>query len=214
MSRINARNVSKSSLLPEQERLLAAEGYRCIAGIDEVGRGPIAGPVVAAVVVLDLDDVPTGLGDSKSLSAKQREILFEEILRTSHVAIAQISHSEIDRINIRQATLSAMVKAFAALPLRPDIALVDGNDPPSLPCKVVSIIKGDAIIASIAAASIVAKVARDRLMARMGAAFPAYGFERNVGYGTAEHLDALEKHGPCPFHRMTFSPLRQGSLSF
>jgi len=212
MSRINAPQ--RGFLLPDRERQLAAEGFQCIAGIDEVGRGPIAGPVVAAIVVLDPDNVPTGLGDSKALPAKKREILYEEILKTSHVAIAQISHGEIDRINIRQATLSAMAKAFMALPLRPDIALVDGNDPPVLPCKVISIIKGDATIASIAAASIVAKVARDRMMARMGTAFPAYGFERNAGYGTAEHLDALEKHGPCPFHRMSFSPLRQGSLAF
>lgn len=199
---------NKTSLLPERELQLVAEGYRCIAGIDEVGRGPIAGPVVAAVVILDLDNVPVGLGDSKAIPARKREFLYEKILRTSHVAIAQVSHGEIDRINIRQATLSAMVKAFKAMPLKPDIALVDGNDPPSLPCKVISIIKGDATIASIAAASIIAKVARDRLMARMGTALPAYGFERNVGYGTAEHLDALEKHGPCPFHRMSFSPLR------
>lgn len=213
MSRIIASTPPGNFLLPDRERQLSTEGYHCVAGIDEVGRGPIAGPVVAAVVVLDLNNVPVGLGDSKALSAKRRETLFEEILKTSHVAIAQISHGEIDRINIRQATLSAMAKAFMALPLRPDIALVDGNDPPALPCKVISIIKGDATIASIAAASIVAKVARDRMMARMGTAFPAYGFERNAGYGTAEHLIALEKHGPCPFHRMTFSPLRQGSLA-
>jgi Ribonuclease HII len=208
------KKAARPSLSNERERELASEGYRCIAGIDEVGRGPIAGPVVAAAVVLDPENIPDGLRDSKALSAKRRELAYEEILKTAHVAIAQIPHGEIDRINIRQATLLAMTEAFSGLSVKPDIALVDGNDPPGLPCKVLSIIKGDATIASIAAASIIAKVTRDRMMAQISKAYPAYGFERNAGYGTAEHLAAIAAHGPCPFHRMSFAPMRQNSLEF
>jgi ribonuclease HII len=187
-------------------------GRRCIAGLDEVGRGPLAGPVVAAAVVLDLDRVPEGLADSKALPAARREFLFAEILATSQVGIATISHAEIDTINIRQASLLAMCRALAALPCRPDMALVDGNDPPLLPCAVEALVKGDATVASIAAASIVAKVVRDRLMKRLGDVFPAYGFGSNAGYSTAGHLSALTREGPCPFHRRSFSPLRQGVL--
>lgn len=204
---------SKPSLGPEIELLLQQEGYRCIAGIDEVGRGPIAGPVVAAAVVLDPGNVPAGLGDSKTIPARRREEIYEKILKKAQVAIAQIPHGEIDRINIRQATLRAMASAFQALPCQPDIALVDGNDPPPLPCEVRTIVKGDATVASIAAASIVAKVTRDRLMAQIALRYPMYGFERNAGYGTAEHLAAIAEYGPCPFHRMSFAPLRQGTLN-
>jgi ribonuclease HII len=204
---------AKASRLGLGRELAArAEGFTCIAGLDEVGRGPLAGPVVSAAVVLDLDNVPQGLADSKALTAAKREALFVEILATSHVGIASVSHQEIDTINIRQASLLAMCRALASLPCTPDIAFVDGNDPPNLPCATEAVIKGDSSIASIAAASIVAKVVRDRMMARLGQAYPAYGFASNAGYSTKAHLSAVASEGPCPFHRMSFSPLRQGLL--
>ncbi len=195
-----------------RERAARAAGYSCIAGLDEVGRGPLAGPVVSAAVVLDLDAVPEGLADSKALTAQRREALFGEILATARVGIASVPHAEIDHINIRRASLLAMCRALAALPCRPDMALVDGNDPPDLPCAVEAVVKGDSRIASIAAASIVAKVVRDRLMARLGTAYPAYGFASNAGYSTKTHLTVLASEGPCPFHRLSFAPLRQGLL--
>jgi ribonuclease HII len=191
-----------------RERALRRAGHARIAGIDEAGRGPLAGPVVAAAVVLDLTRVPQGLADSKLLTAARREELFERILATAEVGIASACAAEIDSVNIRQATLRAMARAFGALSAPVDLALVDGNDPPPLPCQVETVIGGDAAVASIAAASIVAKVTRDRIMARLGARFPAYGFERHAGYATAEHRAALAAHGPCPFHRLSFAPLR------
>jgi ribonuclease HII len=194
-----------------RERKLMRCGHGTIAGIDEVGRGPLAGPVVAAAVVLDLKRAPKGLADSKVLTLEEREELFEKILASAQVGIASISHLEIDIINIRQASLSAMCRALAALPCVPDIALVDGNDPPNLPCKVETIVKGDARVASIAAASIVAKVVRDRLMKRLDRSFPAYGFSTNVGYRSPVHLKALNAHGPCAFHRLTFAPVKMVS---
>jgi ribonuclease HII len=196
----------------DRELALRAAGRLCVAGLDEVGRGPLAGPVVAAAVVLDLDRVPEGLADSKVLPAARREMLFAEILASAEVGIATVSHEGVDAINIRQASLRAMGRALAALPCRPDMALVDGNDPPPLPCPAEAVIRGDALVASIAAASIVAKVVRDRLMRRLHGRFPAYGFETNAGYSTAAHLDALSRHGPCPFHRRSFAPVRQGVL--
>ncbi|HZH51416.1 MAG TPA: ribonuclease HII [Microvirga sp.] len=206
------RTLPKPSLGIERELAARAAGFTCIAGLDEVGRGPLAGPVVSAAVVLDLDTVPEGLADSKALTAQKREALFAEILATSQVGIATVPHAEIDSINIRQASLLAMCRALAALPCRPDMALVDGNDPPNLPCSVEAVVKGDSRIASIAAASIVAKVVRDRLMARLGTAYPAYGFASNAGYSTKAHLTVLANEGPCPFHRLSFAPLRQGLL--
>jgi ribonuclease HII len=194
-----------------RERKLVRCGHGTIAGIDEVGRGPLAGPVVAAAVVLDLKRVPRGLADSKALTLEEREDLFEKILATAQVGIASVSHFEIDAINIRRASLSAMCRALAALPCVPDIALVDGNDPPQLPCKVETIVKGDAQVASIAAASIVAKVMRDRLMKRLAEAFPVYGFSTNVGYRSPSHLKALNAHGPCTFHRRSFTPVKMAS---
>jgi ribonuclease HII len=198
----------RPKLTVRHERKLLRCGRGTVAGIDEAGRAPLAGPVAAAAVVLDLDNMPRGLADSKVLTLDEREALFEAILATSQVGIATISHAEIDSINIRQASLRAMCRALAALPCVPDIALVDGNDAPDLPCEVETIVKGDARIPSIAAASIVAKVVRDRLMRRLGLKFPAYGFGSNVGYSTAAHLSALDGVGPCPFHRLTFAPVR------
>jgi ribonuclease HII len=188
----------KSGLGLDRELSARAQGFTCIAGLDEVGRGPLAGPVVSAAVVLDLDNVPQGLADSKALTAARREALFAEILATAQVGIASVSHREIDSINIRQASLLAMCRALSALPCRPDMALVDGNDPPPLPCSTEAVVKGDSSIASIAAASIVAKVVRDRMMARLGNAYPAYGFASNAGYSTRTHLTVLASRGPLP----------------
>jgi ribonuclease HII len=194
-----------------REDRLAREGLWPIAGIDEVGRGCLAGPVAAAAVILEPSDLPEGLNDSKRLRAATREEVYEEILgRALAVSVAFVSAAEIDRINIRQASLTAMRRALAALAVAPRYVLIDGNDlPRDLVCPGETIVKGDASSASIAAASIVAKVARDRLMARLCRSHPAYGFSRHVGYATQEHLAALSKHGPSPYHRLSFSPLRQ-----
>lgn len=208
MEAIRAPRPIRQPLGLERERALLRGGHRTIAGIDEAGRGPLAGPVVAAAVVLDLKNVPDGLADSKLLSPEQREALFEQIVADAQVGVASVPHGEIDAVNIRQASLRAMCRALAALPCAPDLALVDGNDPPDLPCPVETIVKGDAQIASIAAASIVAKVVRDRMMKRLAATFPAYGFLHNVGYATAAHRAALTAEGPCPFHRASFAPVR------
>ncbi|MGQ3673704.1 ribonuclease HII [Xanthobacter sp. TB0136] len=183
-----------------------------IAGADEVGRGPLAGPVVAAAVILDPAHVPQGLADSKKLSARRRDILYAEICAHADIGIALAPPARIDRDNIRQATLWALAQAIAALPRAPALVLVDGNDPPPAACRVETIVGGDNLVASIAAASIVAKVVRDRLMTRLGAQFPAYGFERHMGYGTPAHLAALRAHGPCPHHRHSFAPVRQKTL--
>ncbi len=195
-------------LKPTRERQLLRRGHGTVAGLDEVGRGPLAGPVVAAAVVLDLKRIPQGLADSKALAPERREELFLEILASAAVGIASVPACEIDIRNIRQASLLAMCRALDALPCRPDVALVDGNDPPRLPCPVHTVIKGDASIPSIAAASIVAKVVRDRMMRRLAERYPAFGFTTNVGYSTATHLSALTSGGPCPYHRRSFAPVR------
>ena len=186
-----------------------AQGCQLVAGVDEVGRGPLAGPVVAAAVILDPQAIPDGLADSKLLSAPRREALFDTILQQAlAVGIGSASASEIDRLNIRQATLLAMGRSVAALPLAPGLVLVDGNDPPALPFPCEAIIGGDALVCSIAAASIIAKVTRDRMMARLGQHYPAYGFAGHAGYGTAKHRAAIKEHGPCPAHRYSFAPVK------
>lgn len=179
-----------------------------VCGIDEAGRGPLAGPVVASAVILDPMRFPDGLDDSKALTAKRREQLFDVIMQCAEVGIGQASVEEIDSVNILGATKLAMQRAYAALATQPAAALIDGNQPPVLPCRVQAIVKGDSKSLSIAAASIIAKVTRDRMMAELGAVFPMYGFERHAGYGTAAHLAALDVHGPCPHHRMSFAPVR------
>jgi len=194
------------------EAELHTAGRRAVAGIDEAGRGPLAGPVVAAAVILNPAAIPDGLADSKTLSATRRETLFEAILATADVAFAAVSARVIDEINIRQATLRAMARAAAGLLNPPDFVLVDGRDLPPVNCDGKAVIGGDGKSVSIAAASIVAKVARDRMMAEAARAYPSYGFDSNAGYGTATHRAAIETRGPCPIHRMTFSPLRQLSL--
>ena len=190
------------------ERALHGQGYARIAGVDEAGRGPLAGPVVAAAVVLDPTAVPDGIADSKLLSAPVRERLFEAICACSHVAVACASAETVDRINIRAATLLAMRRALCALPLPPDAVLVDGCDlPDGIACRCEAIVGGDGRCLSIAAASIVAKVARDRMMARADALFSGYGLKGHKGYGTAEHRSALARLGPSPFHRRSFAPV-------
>ena len=193
------------------ERGLLREGAGHVAGVDEVGRGPLAGPVAVAAVILDPKDLPRGVDDSKALSAAERERLSELILgKALSVAIAFASVEEIDALNIRGATLAAMARAVNALSLRPAFALIDGRDePPGLCCGARAIVKGDASCLSIAAASIIAKVARDRMMIRLDAHYPNYGFARHVGYGTKVHLEAIARCGPTPYHRLSFAPLRK-----
>lgn len=197
-----------------REKSLRRKGFWPVAGIDEVGRGCLAGPVAAAAVILNPSDIPDGLNDSKCLEPAVRETLYEEILARAYaVAFAFVSAADIDRINIRQASLAAMRRALAGLAVAPCHVLIDGNDlPEGLACSGETIIRGDSASASIAAASIVAKVARDRLMIRLCRIHPAYGFSRHVGYATREHLAAIAKHGPSPYHRLSFSPFRQISL--
>lgn len=180
-----------------------------VAGVDEVGRGPLAGPVFAAAVILDPGRLPVSPRDSKALTEAQRENAFIEIMdRALAVAVASASCAEIDAINIRAASLLAMRRAVLALSLRPDAALVDGRDAPDLPMRVVPVIRGDALALSIAAASIVAKVTRDRLMTRLDAHCPGYGFASHKGYGAATHRAAIVAQGPTRFHRMSFGLLK------
>ncbi len=181
-----------------------------IAGVDEAGRGPLAGPVYAAAVILDPARPIFGLRDSKTLSARQRERLAMEI-RTHALAwaVASADVAEIDELNILQATLVAMRRAVEALTPVPTQALIDGNRVPRLACPARAIIKGDRDIAAISAASILAKTARDALLVELHGLYPWYGFAHNKGYGTPEHLAALERHGPCPAHRRTFAPVAQ-----
>ncbi|WP_291825665.1 ribonuclease HII [Bosea sp. (in: a-proteobacteria)] len=192
-----------------RETQAIASGLWPLAGVDEVGRGPLAGPVVAAAVILDPQAVPEGLDDSKNLSAARREELFALIAESAlAIGVASATATEIDTINIRQATLLAMRRAVAALAVPPAFVLVDGNDPPRLGYPCESVIGGDAQIASIAAASIIAKVTRDAMMARLCARYPAYGFSAHAGYGTPRHRAALQAHGPCPEHRYSFAPVK------
>ncbi|MBY6243826.1 ribonuclease HII [Methylosinus sp. Sm6] len=192
------------------EKRLLREGLWPVAGVDEAGRGPLAGPVAAAAVILDPHRLPDGVDDSKALSAEARAAAFERIATSAlAVGVAFASAAEIDAMNIRRATLAAMARAVAALALAPRHVLIDGNDPPSLACPAEAIVKGDATCLSIAAASIVAKVMRDRQMRGLAELYPAYGFAANAGYGTREHLAAIAAHGPTPHHRMSFSPMRR-----
>ena len=182
-------------------------GHTIICGIDEAGRGPWAGPVVASAVILDPKNIPQGLNDSKKLNEAKREALFDPIMQSSQVGIGIVSAKEIDDINILQATFLAMQRAFDQLEIKPDLALIDGNKSPKLICKTQTIIGGDAKSLSIAAASIIAKVSRDRIMHQLDLTHPHYGFARHKGYGTAAHAAALAKHGPCGEHRKSFKPI-------
>ena len=184
-----------------------AQGFSRVCGIDEAGRGPWAGPVVAAAVILDPQNIPAGLNDSKKLTEAKRETLFGEIEATSKVGVGIGDETRIDRDNILTTTLWAMAEAVRNLDALPQFALVDGNRAPKLSCGVQTIVSGDARSLSIAAASIIAKVTRDRIMVALDREFPDYGFARHKGYGTAYHHAALQKFGPCIYHRSSFAPI-------
>ncbi len=203
------------------EQEIWAGGILRVAGVDEAGRGPLAGPVVAAAVLFEKDFLETeaprslrGIDDSKKLPASRREF-FHTLLSTcphAHIGIARASVEEIDSLNILRATHLAMARALAAILPLPDFALVDGLPVQGLPIPHRAIVGGDAACLSIAAASIMAKVTRDRLMVEWAAQYPQYGFDRHKGYGTQAHLDALRRHGPCPLHRRSFAPVSQRLL--
>jgi ribonuclease HII len=179
-----------------------------IAGVDEAGRGPLAGPVVAAAVVLDPAFIPDGIADSKALDAKSRQSVYQAIVATAQVGIGVAGVDRIDSDNILNASLWAMAQAVARLDCRPRLVLVDGNKVPNVECSTRAIVQGDAKCLSIAAASIVAKVVRDAMMAELARDYPHYGFDRHKGYGTREHHEAIARHGVTPHHRRSFRPVQ------
>lgn len=192
----------------EAEMALHNRGLVHVCGVDEAGRGPLAGPVTAAAVILDPNNIPADLNDSKKLNEAKREALFEVILASSRVSFAHVGAATIDRLNIREASLLAMKMSVDGLPIPASHALIDGNAIPNgLPCPASALVKGDARSLSIAAASIVAKVMRDRLMLRMEALYPGYGLGGHKGYPTKAHRDAVMQLGPCPIHRKSFAPV-------
>jgi ribonuclease HII len=211
------RKAAESKRLPIKEPVLRptfrrerrglGQGIWPIAGCDEAGRGPLAGPVVAAAVVLDPDHIPRGLNDSKKLDAAAREKLYEKICATAQVAVAFGAVERIDRDNILRASLWALARAVKALPVKPKLVYVDGNMKIDCGCDCEAVVSGDALVLSVAAASIVAKVTRDRLMMQLGIAHPGYGFERHMGYSVPEHFAALAKLGPTIHHRRSFAPV-------
>lgn len=186
-----------------------------VAGIDEVGRGPLAGPVVAAAVLFETPPPPeieAAIDDSKKLTPARRAAVLDRLLTHAKIGLGAASVAEIDRLNILEATMVAMQRALAALPVTPDSALVDGNRAPQLACPARTVVGGDGLSLSIAAASIVAKVTRDVAMARLAERYPGFGWERNAGYGTAEHTAALDRLGPTPHHRRSFRPVAKHFL--
>jgi len=190
-----------------RERALIKRGVWPVAGCDEAGRGPLAGPVVAAAVVLDPKRIPKGIDDSKRLTAEQREDLFDKICATSSVAVAFASPARIDRDNILRASLWALARAVQALPEIPQHVFVDGRDRLATSCECEAVIGGDGLVMSVAAASIIAKVTRDRLMCALAQDCPGYGFEQHKGYAVPEHRDALDRLGPTVHHRSFFAPV-------
>ncbi|MBE2204530.1 MAG: ribonuclease HII [Chthoniobacterales bacterium] len=198
----------------EQEELLVRRGIPSVAGIDEAGRGPLAGPVVAAAVVLPPGFHLPGLDDSKKLSATKRDMLYVALTGSPGVrwASAHLDNNEVDRWNILRATHRAMRQAFLSLKPLPEHALIDGLPVPDFPCPQTALVGGDALSLSIAAASIIAKVERDRAMDALDAKYPEYGFSAHKGYPTPAHLAKLREHGPCPIHRRSFSPVAQAEL--
>ena len=198
-----------------RECALRARGFFSVAGLDEAGRGPLAGPVVAAAVILPENYTLTGLDDSKKLSAARREKLFASLASDPRViwATGTADVAEIDRLNILRATHLAMARAVKGLPRKPHHALVDGLPVRGLPVSHTALVGGDALSLSIAAASIMAKVTRDRHMVGLDERFPQYGFARHKGYGVREHLEALQRHGPCPIHRRSFAPVAHAEKS-
>lgn len=200
--------INKAKTMRQFENELLAKGYQAICGIDEVGRGPLAGPVVAAAVILPNDELILGLNDSKQLSEKKRESLYQIIQEKAvAIGIGVVDETTIDAINIYQAARLAMTKAVEQLAVQPDYLLIDAMEL-DLDIQQISLIKGDARSQSIAAASIIAKVYRDHLMVELDKQYPGYGFGKNAGYGTKEHLEGLEKYGVTPIHRKTFAPIK------
>ena len=195
----------------ENEARLRCAGHKCVAGIDEAGRGPLAGPVLAAAVVLPADFAHAVLNDSKQLSAKQRERIYAELMNDDRLLISSAAASveEVDRLNILRASHLAMERAVRGLPGEPDICIIDGLPVPRFPWRHEGIVKGDGLSLSIAAASIIAKVERDRIMLAADAEYPQYGFAAHKGYGTSLHLARLREYGPCPLHRRSFQPVAQ-----
>ena len=205
----NALRDTERAAVPLQGALFSSAAVRLSCGVDEAGRGPLAGPVFAAAVILDPASVIDGLADSKTLSARVRERLAVEIKSRSLAwAVAQASVDEIDALNILQATLLAMRRAVESLNTRPDEILVDGLHCPQIKIPARAIVRGDATVAQIAAASILAKTARDALMCELHLLYPGYGLDRHKGYPTAQHLDALKRYGPSPVHRHSYAPVR------
>ncbi len=212
-----SRNGPKAPRLPlneeiarptfRRERSALKRGVWPVAGCDEAGRGPLAGPVVAAAVILDPDNVPRGLDDSKRLTSERREVLYERICARAQVAVAMAPPARIDRDNILRASLWALARAVQALPETPKHVFVDGRDRLALPCECEAVIGGDGLVKSIAAASIIAKVTRDRLMCALAQECPGYGFEQHKGYSVPEHLEALDRLGPSIHHRSFFAPV-------
>ena len=191
------------------------EGAKTVAGVDEAGRGPLAGPVVVAAVILPFGLFLPGLNDSKKVAPKKRELLYDEILeKAAAVRVSIVDAKTIDRVNIYQATMNGMYESILNLDPKPDKVLIDAVELAKLPMPSLSIIKGDAKSASIAAASIIAKVTRDRMMLKYDAEYPQYGFAQHKGYGTAQHIEALEQYGPCPIHRKSFEPVRSMAESY
>lgn len=180
-----------------------------VAGIDEAGRGPWAGPVVAAAVILDRNNIPEGINDSKKLSAKKRVKIFEQLIKKAEIGIGIANVEEIDNLNILNATKLAMERAYRQLRLKPKTTLIDGNSAPLLPCETITVIKGDSKSLSIAAASIIAKVTRDKIMEEIDKNYPHYGWKNNAGYGTKQHQDAITQFGICKHHRKSFRPVAE-----
>ena len=196
--------------LTELEEMAYEEGYQVIAGVDEAGRGPLAGPVVAAACVFSRGLVIEGIDDSKKLTPKEREELYQVLVSHPEIdfAIGIVEHSQIDAINILQASLEAMAIAVKNLALEPDFLLVDGNQRPPTEIALKTVIKGDSLSQSIAAASILAKHSRDQMMLQFHQEWPQYGFDKHKGYATRTHLQAIQEHGPCPIHRKSFEPIK------
>jgi ribonuclease HII len=192
----------------EMEMAAMARGARCVAGVDEVGRGPLAGPVTAAAVVLDPANIPAGLNDSKQLSIKKRMALAEALMACAEISVGHASVEEIEQHNILRASHIAMRRALAGLPRTPDHVLIDGSMIPNgLNISAQPVVKGDTRCLSISAASIVAKICRDRIMVDLAQQHPGYGWETNMGYGSKSHMEALQNLGPTPHHRRTFKPV-------
>lgn len=214
MEELAPEELQRLRALLQLEEAANRDGYRRVAGVDEAGRGPLAGPVVAAACILPQKALLPGINDSKKLTPRQRRHLFQSIIDTPDIAygIGIVDPDVIDRVNIYQATIHAMMLAVAELPSLPDYLLVDGMNLPDCPIPHSKEIKGDARSQSIAAASILAKETRDRIMEEYDERWPEYGFARHKGYPTAAHIEAIECHGPCPIHRMSFQPLKSMQL--